>query len=392
VRVLLVSLRPPTTPPDGLSLIVAALVHRLGTSHDIRLLAFEPPSGATSARGGRLVPPLAQSLPARVARLAASVVRREPAGVRALARRMRPALREELQAFEPDVVHVFSGRLALVAADVGDRPLVLSAIDAWHLNVDARAELARGMRRWMLRMEATNARRFEARSYRRADRVVVVTADDRRALLALAPDLAVDVIPNGVDVPPAVTYERRPGTIAFHGVMSYPPNVLAAVCLAHEVLPLVRRSLPGAEAVIIGRDPSPEVRELAAIDGVTVTGAVDDVFAWIGGADVYACPVTTGTGIKNKVLEAMAAGAACVATPLAVQGLDVASGREYVEAVDPSAMADAIVRLLGDDAGRARLGAAARAHVTAAHSWDAVARDYGAAYEQVVSARRRRRD
>ena len=388
MRVLLVSLRGPGTPPDGLSLIVGALVDRLRARHDVRLIAFASSAAQPADAATRLVPRPSTSIAARIVGGVAAVVSRTPTGVRRLAADLRPALDDELARFEPDVVHILSGRLALLARATGDRPIVLSAIDAWHLNVDARAAMARGPRRALLRLEAANARRFERRSYRAADRVVVVTEEDRRALRELAPGLAVDVIPNGVEVREARPAAPHGDRIVFHGVMSYPPNVLASVALAREVLPLVRAVRPSAEVALIGRDPAPEVQALGALPGVTVTGAVDDVFDWIGSGAVYACPITTGTGIKNKVLEAMAAGLACVTTPLAVQGLSVGNGREYVEVASPADMATEILRVLDDDALRDRLGAAAREHVRGAHSWDAVASAYEVLYEGAVDVRR----
>ena len=92
----------------------------------------------------------------------------------------------------------------------------------------------------------------------------------------------------------------------------------------------------------------------------------------------------SGTGIKNKLLEAMACGAAAVATPLAAQGLDARDGEHLLVAEPGDAFADAVVRLLRDAGLRARLGAAAREHVAAHRSWGAVARAHEALYAEIV--------
>ena len=105
-------------------------------------------------------------------------------------------------------------------------------------------------------------------------------------------------------------------------------------------------------------------------------------FASSASAGVYACPMESGTGMKYKLLEAMAAGAPAVATPLACQGLNVHDGIELRIADGDAAFAAALIATLHSPGG---LGDAARQYVTAHHDWDAVAEAYAAVYEQVLS-------
>ena len=165
--------------------------------------------------------------------------------------------------------------------------------------------------------------------------------------------------------------------------MSYAPNVLAAEFLARQVFPLVRAGLPEARLAIVGRKPSPRINALAQLDGVEVTGEVPDVVPWLAGSRVYACPMVSGTGIKNKLLEAMAAGAPCVVTPLALQGLTAEPGRDVLVGADAEELAAQLVRVLTDDELASRLGPAGRAYVLANHDWSAVARSYERVYDEV---------
>ena len=82
--------------------------------------------------------------------------------------------------------------------------------------------------------------------------------------------------------------------------------------LAERIMPLVRLEIPDAELRIVGRNPGPRIRGAIA--------NVPDLRPYLWSAAAYACPMDSGTGIKNKLLEAMAAGAPAVATPLATQG------------------------------------------------------------------------
>src|SRR5262249_59423532 len=122
-------------------------------------------------------------------------------------------------------------------------------------------------------------RRFEAEEFARFDRVVVVSEQDRDALLDLNPQLRISVIPNGVDSEffSQETEATVPGRMVLTGDMGYPPNIVAAKFLAEEILPRVRRVDPAAHVTLVGRDPAPEIVRLAYNEAVPVTGTVDDV-------------------------------------------------------------------------------------------------------------------
>jgi len=267
---------------------------------------------------------------------------------------------------------------------------VLVPLDAAHLGIATRRQASRGFKRLLLRMEERRVRGFEAIEYARFDRVVVVSERDREALVALNPRLRVEVIPNGVDADfyaPDPSVAPDPARIVFTGVMSSPGNIVAAEFAAQQVLPLVRKVRPDARLALVGRAPPLRVRALASLDGVEVTGEVPDVRPWLTGSRAFLCPMITGTGIKNKLLEAMAAGLPCVTTALGLGGLDVEDGRELLVADTAASLAAQLVQVLADDGLAARLGQAARAYVRAHHSWMATAGRYERLFEQVRDSR-----
>jgi polysaccharide biosynthesis protein PslH len=151
------------------------------------------------------------------------------------------------------------------------------------------------------------------------------------------------------------------------------------------VMPRVRAEHPCARLAIVGRSPSPAVLALDRLPGVEVVGPVSEMRPWLSRARAYACPMTTGTGIKNKLLEALANGVPTVAAPLALQGLRVEPGRELLVGRDESELATQLAAILADDELAASLSEAGRAYVRRHHDWDAVARAYTAVYREVAS-------
>jgi glycosyltransferase involved in cell wall biosynthesis len=386
LKILVAATQPPLPPINGLRLPLQVLLRGFAArGHDVRLIAL---GTEEERRVYPTVPPSWRLLSAprptpsrRVLWLARAALNGRPMRVDDVATALLPAIEQEIAGFEPNVFLGFGFELAALPRLAC--PSVFAALDAMHLNVHAQAAAAPGFRRILFGQEARRVRRFEASAYGRFDRVVVVTPEDANALAALNSGLRLDVISNGVD-----TNEYRPhpeivpvpGRLLLHGTMDYEPNVRAAELLVNEVLPLVRADHPDAHVILIGRAPSKRVRALAG-QHVNVTGEVDDVAPWLSSGAVYVCPMITGTGMKNKLLEAMACERSCVVTPLALRGLAAEPGTDLLVADGAAGLASHVSNLLADRMALGALGGAARRYVVHHHSWDAVT----AAYEDVLS-------
>jgi glycosyltransferase involved in cell wall biosynthesis len=203
----------------------------------------------------------------------------------------------------------------------------------------------------------------------------VVAESDRKSILQHLPGLEVSVIHNGVDAEvfaPSGTPPLFP-SVVFEGSMGFPPNAEGAVHFCREILPLIRASRPAVHTTIVGSDPRPEVLQLAN-GHVEVTGFVPDVRSYLERASVFVCPLRSGAGIKNKILQAWAMKKAVVATPISCGGLVVEPDRNILVAETNRDFADAVLRLLGDEALRNRVGERGRATVLEHYSWGAKAR------------------
>lgn len=213
---------------------------------------------------------------------------------------------------------------------------------------------------------------YEANTCRRVDRVVAASEADRRAINAVAPEVDVTIVPNGVALDEYVDY-RGPlerNDLVFTGKMDFRPNVDAMLWFCDEVLPLIRRTHPRVTLAIVGQRPHARLTRLREAPGVTLTGWVPDVRPHIGGAAVYVAPLRVGGGTRLKLMQAMAMGSAIVATSLGAEGFPFEAGHHLLLADMAADYAAAVVSLLDDPQRRAQLGAAARRFVQAGYGWD----------------------
>ena len=285
-----------------------------------------------------------------------------------------------------DLVHVQLARLGPVAQVLPQHlPRVLDFIDALSLNMARRAAQEPWPHSTFFRLEARRMARYE-RSLIDAYTQQVITSAADRAAIGDFPTL--HVIPNGVDVDafPFYAGPREPGLIVFTGRMGYFPNEEAAVFFATQVFPRVRQAVPQARFVIVGADPTPRVRSLARQPGVEVTGFVPRVQDYLHRAQVAVAPMRSGTGIQNKVLEAMAAGAPVVATPHALGGIAARPEEHLLVAEDAAGLAAQVVQVLQEPTLGPRLARAARAWVERHHSWAQATAQLEAVYARARQA------
>jgi glycosyltransferase involved in cell wall biosynthesis len=228
-------------------------------------------------------------------------------------------------------------------------------------------------------------RRFEKRSLDDVDAVVVFTDRDRRALEALDAGTPVTTIPLGIRVPDQQLdpVGAAPPTVLFVGSFGHAANTDAALWLGEELFPPVRDAVPDATLTIVGPDPPAEVRALAR-EGVEVTGEVPDVRPYLDAAAVVAAPIRVGGGMRVKVLEALAAGKAVVATPLAVEGLHVVDGEQVRVAADAGGFSEALRELVVDRDERVALAGRARSWASAHAGWDSAMERYEALYRSLL--------
>ncbi|HET9484484.1 MAG TPA: glycosyltransferase [Xanthomonadales bacterium] len=227
------------------------------------------------------------------------------------------------------------------------------------LNGDA--ELARA---------AAKTRAQELKLVRECDVTLVVSPVERELLAVEAPGARVEVLSNVHEVNGARHPFAERKDVWFVGGFQHPPNVDAMQWFVHEVWPRIAQRLPDARFHIVGSKMPESVRALAG-ERVVAHGHVPDIAPFLDGCRIAVAPLRYGAGVKGKVNQSMAHGQPVVATPMAVEGMQVVPGEDALVAESPDAFADAVVALYGDEALWTKLSAGGVRNVERAFSFDA---------------------
>lgn len=229
-------------------------------------------------------------------------------------------------------------------------------------------------------------RRYETQYCSKFTEIVVTTPEDRKQINAFNPESKISVIPNGVDL---TLYPKRPSDpggyqLVFVGAMDTLANIDAAQFFSLEVFPEILRRHPEATLNLVGTNPVQSVLDLGKIPGITVTGRVASVVEYLHQAAICVVPLRTGYGIKNKTLEAMAAGTPVVGSDRGLEGLAVDGADVPLRALRANNLAEyvyAISRLFEDRQLRKQLSENGRILIEKKYTWKRA----GELYEQVLS-------
>lgn len=290
-----------------------------------------------------------------------------------------------------DVIHVEGGYAGGIIPM--DLPIakVLSLHDSWTLRCDEMLKCAQSFREKVYyTLLKFHEPRYERLLYPRFERCTVVADPDVQAVRKTVPNAKVDLIPYGTDTEyfHPIAVEKEPATLVFHSHLGYAPNIEAAQEFASSIFPLVRQRVPNAVFHLIGANPDAKVLELASRPGIKISANLPDLRPAVCSGQIYVCAIRHGTGLKSKMLEAMAMRMPIVGYPGAIVGLDGSvPGKHYLVAQDAQEFAAHVVALLQEPARAGRMAQAGRELVEEQYSWESRARAYEDLYQQVIKER-----
>ena len=268
---------------------------------------------------------------------------------------------------QPDMLF---GQLLRVAEYIRHKniPKTIDYQDIFSYGMKRRADVASFLTRPIFNMEYRRLARYETAIFDDFDVRTIISAPDR-ALFPHERRDAILIVPNGVDhdyFKPQACEKRY--DLVFTGNMSYAPNVNAVEYLANEILPIVWRTLPDTKLYIAGATPDPRVKKCAS-EHVVVSGWLDDIRTAYAQSRVFIAPMRIGTGLQNKLLEAMSMRLPAITSPLANASLGAQPDEEILVGSNAEEMAQHIITLLTDKEKAERLAQAGYDFTNRVYDW-----------------------
>ena len=248
-------------------------------------------------------------------------------------------------------------------------PKILDYQDVFSKGVDRRCATSPFWLRPFLRIEYNRLIRYEREVFDAFDHKIIISYPDRD-LIPHPKRESITVVANGVDTDFFRPLERpKEYDIVFTGNMGYPPNINSAEYLVNRILPLVRSRKSDVRFLIAGANPHLRVLVLKSPQ-VDVSGWVSDMRECYARARIFVAPMQLGTGLQNKILEAMAMKIPCITYPLANQELNAKEGEEILVGQTPEEYTRHVFTLLNDPAFAGRVAENGYHFVLKNYSWE----------------------
>src|SRR3989339_370960 len=261
---------------------------------------------------------------------------------------IKKEINKEIEQFKPDLIYCQLIRSAEYVRDIQSIPKIIDYVDVISKGVERRIKRTNIFWKLILMIEYKRALKYEKIVFDDFDERIIITTEDR-SLLKFEGKEKVKIIPNGIDTDfyQQIPYERK-YDLFFSGNLRYPPNVDASLFIVDEILPLLKSKFPNIKVLIAGAAPNNKILSLQS-KTVDIKGWVDDVRDYYKLAKIFLAPMQIGTGLQNKLLQAMAMKIPCVTSELTRKGI-VSSSEENVMLVadTPQEYAELIIKLLND--------------------------------------------
>lgn len=302
----------------------------------------------------------------------------------------RKAIGEIVKDHPPDIVHFDRMRMGQYADCVPGIPKLLDFTDSLTMYLERSLPYRASPTEQVIdRWERWTIPGFERAVLEKVDHALVCSEVDAEVFRKAHTSHGFEVIENSVDLEafkPRSHGDVRSPACTLTGTLFYFPNIDSVQYWVQEILPLVHLMKSKTRTRVIGTRPTRAIEALNGHDRIEVLSDVPNMASELFTEDVYVCPLRVGAGVRNKLLEAMAAGMGIVSTPLGCEGMNVESGKHMLIAETPQEFADAVLQLLDNQDIKAELGANARQYVEQFHDGEKLGQRLESTYQRLIAA------
>jgi glycosyltransferase involved in cell wall biosynthesis len=279
-------------------------------------------------------------------------------------------INQMIQKINPNHIFCQLIRMSEYVKNCHQIPKTLDYMDALSKGMERRIAIEKWYKKWFFKIESERLKKYERSQFDYFESKIIISKQDKACILHPENE-KIRVVPNGID---ASFFEELPNEkkydIVFTGNFSYAPNIDAVCILAEKILPLVNQSSNSKtySLLISGANPTKRVLNLESAT-VHVTGWVNDIRESYHLSRIFVAPLFIGTGLQNKLLEAMACGLPCITTPLVNNSLGAKLDESIVIAESNEEFAKAIQHVFDDLEKAHQIGIAGKEYVSKHFSW-----------------------
>ncbi len=286
-------------------------------------------------------------------------------------KKYKKIIHRKIEELQPDVIYCQLIRVAEYVKDIHNIPKTIDYMDAFSKGMLRRAKIEKGIRKYLLKLEGERLRIYENRIFDYFDHHTIISEQDRY-YIGHTNNHSIKVVENGIDASFFENLEQpeKQYDIVFVGNLNYAPNISCCEFLIDKLYPELVKVKPDFKILLAGANPHDSIRsKVSSNTNIELSGWVEDIrFSYLSGK-VFVAPLFIGTGLQNKLLEAMALGVPCVTTPLANNALGAQEGTEVLIAKTLQEFTDSVFLLLNDSGLYDNIGASARHFVKEHFDW-----------------------
>lgn len=279
---------------------------------------------------------------------------------------------QAIQKEQPDHIFVQLLRMAEYVSNVTTIPKSLDYMDTFSKGIERRMQKASGIKKLIFKIEFERLKRYEEKLFDKFDHSFIISEQDQLSF-SFENAKNIKILPNGVDdnfFTPLVAPEKK-YDLVFTGNMSYPPNVSAVIYIAEKIIPILKKTIPNIQFLIAGATPTSQVKALAN-ENIQVSGWLDDIRDAYNESKIFLAPLQIGTGLQNKLLEAMSMEIPSITSDLANNALGATHQENILIGSTPEEYAEHVLYLLNNSSEAERIATAGKRHVNNNFNWPAI--------------------
>ncbi|MEN8839402.1 MAG: glycosyltransferase [Flavobacteriales bacterium] len=285
-------------------------------------------------------------------------------------KKIKSRISKEIKAIEPHHIYCQLIRAAEYVKDEFSIPKTIDFMDVLSKGIERRIPSSPFYIKRILEIEAERLKVYEHIMFEYFDHHSIISAQDQGLIYHTSRE-KIEIIPNGIDTDffSPNGSSKKEYDFLFNGNMQYQPNVTSAIYIAKSIMPLVWKSHPNATLLISGTSPTQEVKNLAN-DKIHISGWMDDIRNAYNSADIFIAPMQIGTGLQNKLLEAMAMQLPSVTSKLANNALKAVHNESILIGKNKEEYAKLMCELLENKTKRDQIGLKGKEYVFSHFNWE----------------------